>query len=54
MTPIELGAPLALLGGRTARIWAWAAWSFEAFHVGVVLAMNVWSPHPLTGWRSCR
>jgi hypothetical protein len=36
MTPIELGAPLALLGGRTARIWAWAAWSFEA-------SMSAWS-----------
>ncbi|TMQ08031.1 MAG: hypothetical protein E6J91_34135 [Deltaproteobacteria bacterium] len=42
---IELGAPLALLGGRAARRWAWAAW---AFHVGVVLTMNVWFPYPLT------
>ncbi|HEX3760911.1 MAG TPA: HTTM domain-containing protein [Kofleriaceae bacterium] len=43
---IELGAPLALLGGRVARGWAAAAW---AFHAGVVLAMNVWFPYPLCG-----
>jgi hypothetical protein len=39
---LELGAPLALLGGRTARCWAWGAWGF---HLGVVLAMNVWFPY---------
>lgn len=43
---IELGAPLALLGGRAARGWAAAAW---AFHAGVILAMNVWFPYPLCG-----
>ena len=43
---IELGAPVALLGGRTARAWAAAAW---AFHAGVILAMNVWFPYPLCG-----
>lgn len=43
---IELGAPLALLGGRIARWWALAAWGF---HAGVVLAMNVWFPYPLLG-----
>jgi hypothetical protein len=43
---IELGAPLALLGGRAARAWAAAAW---AFHAGVILAMNVWFPYPLCG-----
>jgi len=43
---IELGAPLALLGGRVARGWAAAAW---AFHAAVVLAMNVWFPYPLSG-----
>lgn len=43
---IELGAPLALLGGRMARLWAWGAWGF---HLGVVLAMNVWFPYPLAG-----
>ena len=43
---LELGAPLALLGGRLARGWAWAVWGF---HVGVALAMNVWFPYPLAG-----
>jgi len=43
---IELGAPVALLGGRVARVWVAAAW---AFHLGVVLAMNVWFPYPLLG-----
>lgn len=43
---IELGAPLALLGGRVARGWAAAAW---LFHAGVILAMNVWFPYPLSG-----
>ncbi|HEX4422000.1 MAG TPA: hypothetical protein VH165_29005 [Kofleriaceae bacterium] len=43
---VELGAPLGMLGGRVARLWAWAAWSF---HVGVVLTMNVWFPYPLVG-----
>jgi hypothetical protein len=43
---IELGAPLALVGRRVARVWAAAAWSF---HVGVVLTMNVWFPYPLLG-----
>ena len=43
---IELGAPLALIGGRVAWIWAGSAW---AFHVGVVLVMNVWFPYPLAG-----
>lgn len=43
---IELGAPLALLGRRIARVWLWGAWGF---HVGVVLAMNVWFPYPLVG-----
>jgi len=41
---LELGAPLALLGGRIARMWAWGAWGF---HIGVILAMNVWFPYPL-------
>lgn len=43
---IELGAPLALAGGRMARAWVWGAW---AFHAGVVLTMNVWFPYPLLG-----
>jgi len=44
---IELGAPVALLGGTIARGWAVGAW---IFHVGVVLTMNVWFPYPLFGF----
>jgi len=43
---IELGAPLALLGGRVALAWVIAA---GAFHAGVVLMMNVWFPYALVG-----
>ncbi|MDX2088961.1 MAG: HTTM domain-containing protein [Kofleriaceae bacterium] len=43
---LELGAPVALLGGRVARLWALSAWGF---HVGVVLLMNIWFPYPLLG-----
>jgi hypothetical protein len=42
---VELGAPLALLGRGVARMWSSAAWGF---HVGVILAMNVWFPYPLS------
>jgi vitamin K-dependent gamma-carboxylase-like protein len=43
---LELGAPLALLGGRVARMWAIGAW---LFHVAIVLVMNIWFPYPLFG-----
>jgi hypothetical protein len=43
---LELGAPVALVGGRVGRGWAVAAWGF---HLGVVLAMNVWFLYPLVG-----
>ena len=43
---VELGAPIALAGGRLAVLWIGGAW---AFHVGVVLAMNIWFPYPLSG-----
>ncbi len=43
---LELGAPIALLGGRFARGWALGAWGF---HVGVILMMNIWFPYPLSG-----
>ncbi|HUJ58448.1 MAG TPA: hypothetical protein VLX92_08145, partial [Kofleriaceae bacterium] len=43
---IELGAPIALVGGRVGRLWAVAAW---AFHLGVLLTMNVVFPYPLSG-----
>jgi hypothetical protein len=43
---LELGAPIALLGGRWARLWALGAWGF---HLGVVLLMNIWFFYPLLG-----
>ena len=43
---IELGAPVALVGGRVAGLWALGAWSF---HVGVVLLMKIVFPYPLVG-----
>ncbi|HSG82424.1 MAG TPA: hypothetical protein VLC48_09245, partial [Gemmatimonadota bacterium] len=43
---VELGAPLALLGGRIARIWALLAWGF---HVGVVAVMAIVFSYPLLG-----
>jgi hypothetical protein len=43
---LELGAPLALLHPRAAKLWALAAWGF---HVGVVFLMNIWFPYPLLG-----
>ena len=44
---VELGAPIALLGGRIARGWALAAWGF---HLAVVLTMNIWLIYPLVGF----
>lgn len=43
---VELGAPLALLGGRTRTAWVLGAWSF---HVGVLALMAVVFPYPLLG-----
>lgn len=43
---VELGAPLALLGGRLARWWTASA---LAFHWGVVLVMAIAFPYPLSG-----
>jgi hypothetical protein len=42
---VELLAPLALLGGRPARIWVALAWSF---HVGVLLTMAISFAYPLS------
>lgn len=42
----ELGAPFAMLGGRAAAVWCWAAWGF---HVGVLLLMAIVFPYPLLG-----
>jgi hypothetical protein len=44
---LEIGAPIALLGGRIARLWALGAWGF---HVGVILLMNIWFPYPVLGF----
>ncbi|MBZ0237059.1 MAG: HTTM domain-containing protein [Deltaproteobacteria bacterium] len=41
---IELGAPVALAGGRVALAWALLAWGF---HVGVVALMAIVFPYPL-------
>jgi Vitamin K-dependent gamma-carboxylase len=41
---LELGAPIALVGGWPARLWAIAVWGF---HLGVVLLMNIWFLYPL-------
>ncbi len=41
---VELGAPIALLGGRWAVVWVTAAWGF---HVGVLLMMWIVFPYPL-------
>lgn len=41
---IELGAPVALAGGRIAAAWAALAWSF---HLGVVVLMAIVFPYPL-------
>jgi len=43
---LELGAPLALLGGRLALIWAAAVW---LFHAGVLATMAIAFPYPLSG-----
>lgn len=43
---VEIGAPVALVGGRPAKLWCLAAWGF---HVGVVFTMNIWFPYPLCG-----
>ena len=43
---LELGAPIALVGGRLGAAVGAAAWGF---HVGVVLLMNIWFLYPLLG-----
>jgi hypothetical protein len=42
---VELGAPLALRGGRVALVWCGAAWSF---HIGIALMMNIGFPYQLS------
>lgn len=41
----ELGAPIALLRGRVAKLWALVAWSF---HVGVLALMWILFPYQLS------
>ena len=43
---LELGAPMALFGGRVAAVWAAATW---AMHVVIALTMFVVFPYPLVG-----
>ena len=43
---VELGAPIALFGGRIGRVWALTAW---LFHIGVLALMNIVFPYPLLG-----
>lgn len=43
---VELGAPLALVSGRIARVWALLAWGF---HAGVVAVMAIVFPYPFLG-----
>jgi len=43
---VELGAPLALLGGKWRTVWVLAAWGF---HVGVLLLMAITFPYQLLG-----
>lgn len=42
---VELGAPMALLGGRWAASWVAAAWTF---HAGIVVLMAITFPYPLS------
>ncbi len=43
---LELGAPVAMIGGRVALGWAAMAWGF---HVGIVALMAIVFPYPLAG-----
>jgi hypothetical protein len=43
---VELGAPVALLGGRWRTAWVAAAW---AFHLGILVLMTTFFPYPLFG-----
>lgn len=43
---VELGAPIALVGGRIATAWVLSA---VAFHYGVLVLMAITFPYPMTG-----
>ncbi len=42
---VELGAPIALLGGRWRDVWVASAW---LFHVGIAATMAIAFPYPLS------
>lgn len=44
---LELGAPVALLHDRLARVWVLLVWSF---HLGVLLVMFIFFHYPLLGF----
>jgi uncharacterized membrane protein YphA (DoxX/SURF4 family) len=43
---VELGAPVALLGGRWRNAWVGSAW---VFHLGILVMMTTFFPYPLSG-----
>jgi hypothetical protein len=43
---LEIGAPLALIGGRATKAWAAGVWGF---HVGVFALMAIFFPYPTLG-----
>jgi len=43
---VELGAPVALLGGRWRDVWVGAAW---VFHLGILVLMTTFFPYQLSG-----
>jgi hypothetical protein len=43
---VELGAPLALIGGRIRTVWVASAWGF---HVGIVVLMAISFPYQVAG-----
>jgi hypothetical protein len=43
---VELGAPIALLGGRWRNVWVGSAW---LFHLGILVVMTTFFPYPLSG-----
>jgi hypothetical protein len=43
---VELGAPVALLGGRWRDVWVASAW---VFHLGILVLMTTFFPYQLSG-----
>jgi hypothetical protein len=43
---VELGAPVALLGGWWRNAWVGSAW---LFHIGILVLMTTFFPYPLSG-----